>query len=69
MSRLVIATLLLSWSSAATAQETMQRNWKTIRTTLEEHAVDVDVSDTRSDILSISMEKTDTFESGPFKLQ
>ena len=66
--RVPIAVLLLSWPVAATAQH--RHSWDAIRSTLERQDVEVDVafSDGRNDILTLSMEKTDTFESGPLSL-
>ena len=68
MSRVLVAALLVSWPAAATAQQ--EHDWNVIQNTLHQHRVDVDVNvvDGRNDLLSVSMEKTDTFESGPFSL-
>ena len=69
MLRMTVRVLLLLWSSAAAAQETTQWNWDVVRDSLKKHAVEVEMSGTRNDVVSISMTKTDTVERGLFEFE
>lgn len=69
MLRTTVSVLLLLWAPVAAAQDTRQWDWKAVQDRLGEHAVEVETSGTRSDVLSISMTKTDTVERGLLDLE